>query len=216
MQKLQHPFTCIVSGPTGSGKTVFCTKFINNLPSICTEQNFEEILWCYSENASLPLKQFTRDVKFLKGVPKFSNEKKNSKLVILDDLLNEAYSRDVCDLFTKGSHHRNISVILITQNLFHQSRFARDISLNAKYIVIFKNTRDKSQFQYLARQVYPENPASLYEKYLEATQSPHGYILLDLAQDTPDLIRFRTNIFPPDITVVFAPVKNNEDKIQLP
>jgi len=49
-----------------------------------------------------------------------------------DDLLNEVYSKDVCDLFTKGSHHRNISVILITQNLFHQGRFSRYISLKPR------------------------------------------------------------------------------------
>jgi len=54
-------------------------------------------------------------------------------LIILDDLLNEVYWKDVCDLFTKDSHHRNISVILITQKLFHQGRFCRYISLNAKY-----------------------------------------------------------------------------------
>ena len=77
-------------------------------------------------------------------------------LIILDDLLNEVYSKDFCGLFTKGSHRRNISVILITQNLFHQGRFCSDISLNAKYSVALKNVRDKSQFQYLARQVNPE------------------------------------------------------------
>jgi hypothetical protein len=38
-------------------------------------------------------------------------------LIILDDLLNEAYSREVCNLFTKGSHNRNLNGILITQNL---------------------------------------------------------------------------------------------------
>jgi hypothetical protein len=86
-----------------------------------------------------------------------------TRLIVLDDLLNEAYSRDMCDLFTKGSHHRNISVILITQNLFHQGRFSRAISLNAKYIVVFKNVRDKNQFAYLARQVYPEDSNGLYE-----------------------------------------------------
>jgi hypothetical protein len=73
--------------------------------------------------------------------------------MILDDLLNEAYSRKVCDLFTKGSHHHNVSVILITQG-----RHCRDISLNAKYLVSLKNVRGKNQFLYLARQAYPENP----------------------------------------------------------
>jgi hypothetical protein len=63
------------------------------------------------------------------------------RLVIVDDLLMEADSR-VVDLFTKGSHHRNISFLFITQNLFHQKDGSRDISLNADYMIIFKNPRD--------------------------------------------------------------------------
>ena len=110
--------------------------------------------------------------------------------------VNDVYSKQVCDLFTKGSHHRNISVILITQNLFHQGRYCRDISLNAKYLVPLKYVRDKNQFIHLARQVYPENSNSLYKSYLDATQRPHGYFILDLSQDTNDFLRFRNNIFP--------------------
>jgi hypothetical protein len=138
-----------------------------------------------------------------------------TKLVVLDDLLNEVYSRDVCDLFTKGSHNRNISVILITQNLFHQGRFSRDISLNAKYIVLFKNVRDKNHFAYLARQVYPEDSNGLYESYLDATRRPHAYLLLDLAQDTDYRLRFRTNIFPSELTVVYVPVGYEKDTVEL-
>jgi len=44
----------------------------------------------------------------------FENARGQPCLFFLDDLLNEVYSRQVCDLFTKGCHHRNISVILIT------------------------------------------------------------------------------------------------------
>jgi hypothetical protein len=90
----------------------------------------------------------------------------------------------VCDLFTKGSHHRNISVILITQNVFHEGRFSRDISLNARCLVVFKNVRDRNEFAYPARHVYPEDSNGLYESYLSATRRPHGYLLLDLVQDT--------------------------------
>jgi len=102
------------------------------------------------------------------------------RVSILDDLLNEVYSKDVCDLFTNGSHHRNISVILITQNLFHQGRLCRNKSLNVKYSVALKNVRDKSQFQYLARQVHPEDSDSLYKSYLDATERPQ-VISLDFA-----------------------------------
>jgi hypothetical protein len=91
----------------------------------------------------------------------------------------------VCDLFTKGSHDRNINLILITQNLFHQGRFSRDISLNAKYLFVFNNVRDENQFAYLARQVYSKDSNGLYESYLEATRRPHGYLLLDLTRYRP-------------------------------
>jgi hypothetical protein len=49
----------------------------------------------------------------IRGIPDYEKANDNRKLVVLDDLLNKA-SRYVCDLFRKGIHHRNISVILIT------------------------------------------------------------------------------------------------------
>ena len=74
----------------------------------------------------------------------------------------------MCDLFTKCSHHRNIRVILINQNLFLQGRYFRNISLNAKYLVLVTNVRDKNRYIILARQVYPENNNSRYKAYLDA------------------------------------------------
>jgi len=64
--------------------------------------------------------------------------------------------------------------------------------------VALKNVRDKKQFMYLAGQVYPEDSLGLYNAYLNATQEPYGYPLLDLTQSTNDGLRFRTNIYPND------------------
>jgi len=94
----------------------------------------------------------------------------------------EAFNKNVCELFTKGSHHRNLSVTVVTQNIFNKSSHTRDISLNTKYIVAFKNPRDKLKFQCLARQIYAENP------YKEVTEQPHGYLLNDLTQGINDLL----------------------------
>ena len=126
-------------------------------------------------------------------------------------------SRKVCDLFTKGSHHRNISVILITQNLFHQDRHCRDLSLKAQYLVLLKNVRDRSQFSRLAQQVYPQNGEALYASYLQATARPHGYIILDLTQGINDLLRFRTAFFPDEspAPLIYAPVDYETDTIDL-
>lgn len=149
-------------------------------------------------------------IEFREGLPQtddYSHDPLTPKLVIIDDLMRESSSCNVIvDLFTKGSHHKNLSVILITQNLFHQGRGQRDISLNSNYIVVFKNPRDRAQIRHLARQVYPADPKFLEEAYFDATSQPHGYLLLDLKQSTPDKYRFRTNIFPDDaLHYVYVP-----------
>jgi len=119
-------------------------------------------------------------------------------------------------LFTKGSHHRNISVLLHTQNIFHQGTHCRDISLNAKYLVLLKNVRDKNQFTFLERQVYPEHSQSLYESFRRATSRPHGYFILDFAQDRDDRLRFRTNVFPDEgPPIVYTAINNETDTVAL-
>ena len=186
--KFKHPFSYIVSGPSGSGKSSFCIRFLQNIDALCTERNFDGgVIWCYSEKTAVPNQQLVvlkKKIRYNEGVPAdFENAHGRPCLVILDDLLNDSYSKELCDLFTKGGYHRYISVILITQNLFNQGRYWRNISLNAKYLVLLKNVRDKNHFMFLARQVYPENSTSLYKAYLNATQQPYGYFILDLSQD---------------------------------
>jgi len=104
--------------------------------------------------------------------------------VILDDLSNDAYPSKCVTCLREAAINRNISVILITQNVFHQGRYCRDISLNAHYLVALRNVRDKNKFAYLAQQVYSEDSLGLFEAYLEATQRSNGYLILDLTQDT--------------------------------
>ena len=127
--KFKHPFTCIISGPSGSGKSSFCVHFLQNLAALCTERDFNGgMIWCYSERTAVPSPTDLpkRDVHCNEGVPTdFKIARGRPCLVILDDLLNDVYSKQVCDLFKKGSHHRNISVILITQNLFDQGSYCR-------------------------------------------------------------------------------------------
>ena len=49
----KHPFTCFISGPSGSGKSSFCIKLLQNLESLCTENTFDGgILWCYIDGVS--------------------------------------------------------------------------------------------------------------------------------------------------------------------
>lgn len=142
-----------------------------------------------------------KNVEFREGLPQSSDYANDPrpKLVIIDDLMRESSAGGaIVDIFSKGSHHHSLSAFHISQNIFHQGKGQRDISLNAQYIVTFRNLRDRSQILHLSRQVCPDNPRFLQEAYWDATAKPYGYLLLDLKQTTPDNCRFRTCIFPDD------------------
>ena len=120
-----------------------------------------KIVWCHSENNA---PHHLKNVSFVKGVPDFVNPENIPTLIVLDDLMDSAYSTKVSELFTKGSHHHNINLLLITQNVFHQIPSSRDISVNSKYKVVFKNPRDKTKIVHLAQKVYPENISSFIKR----------------------------------------------------
>lgn len=192
----------MLCGPSSCGKTTFAVNLIKYL------QPLENILWLNGEVNALPknLNTLADNVEILNEIPETFDNIPANTLVIVDDLMASAYTRSICDLFTKGSHHRNISVILITQNVFHQGKFCRDISLNCKYLVLFKNPRDKSQIFPLARQIYPENPSALVRVYKEATSNSYGYLFMDLTQTTNDFLRFQTDVFNKHYNTYFCPI----------
>lgn len=206
----KHPFTALICGPTGCGKSQFVTRFMEHLPEL-VDTPIEEVIWCYSEWQNLYDKNVNPIVKFHEGLPQLEDFSRKAvpRLVIIDDMMREADER-VVDLFTKGSHHRNLSVMFVSQNVFHQGKGQRDISLNAHYLVCFKNPRDRAQIGYLSRQVFPDNSSFIREAYEDATSVPHGYLLFDFKQSTSDIMRVRTSIFPDDESnFVYIPKKKN-------
>lgn len=205
----KHPFSAIVAGPSGCGKSQFVSKFIKHITKMC-DTPFAHINWHYGSGGGGG-DSSNANITQIEGLPNLEDfDGKEPILVIIDDMMREADTR-VVDLFTKGCHHRNISVFFITQNLFHQGRGQRDISLNAHYIVCFKNPRDRVQIRYLARQIYPDSPKFIEESYADATKNPHGYLLIDLKQSTLEDMRVRSCIFPDDSTnYVYLPKKKTK------
>ena len=100
----------------------------------------------------------------------------------------------ITNLFTKGSHHRNLSVILLLQNLFYNGKEIWNISLNTHYIVLFKNPQDNTVINSLAKQMYPGKVKFLQEVFRDATMLPYHYLFLDLKPYTDDKYRVRTCI----------------------
>ena len=141
-------------------------------------------------------------IEFVQGIPSsLENDTyldvNIRNLIVIDDQMIEAGSDNrIVNLFTKGSHHRNLSVIYIVQNVFHQGKGSRSISLNSHYLVLFKNPRDKLQILTLAKQMYPRQTALFLKEYEEAVRRPYGYLFVDLKPTTPESCRLRTNVLP--------------------
>lgn len=212
--RFKHPFTCLVCGPTQSGKTHFVAnlvaerrRVINPPPAV--------IIWCFGEYTR-DLAALERDfgVRVVDGLDELREvlaERAVASapaLVVLDDVMGEAGdSREVRDLFTRGSHHRDLSVVLVTQNAFHQGKAMRSISLNSQYIVLLKNPRDAGQARYLGQQLFPGRARFFADAYKQATARPHGYLLLDLTQGASDDMRVLSDVLPGQTGYYYVPTK---------
>lgn len=165
-----------------------------------------KIIWCHGEEQETH-KDLPSEVLLFEGLEGLKEiDRKERNLVILDDLMHQVGNNsDVSELFTKGSHHRNLSVILIVQNMFFQSKVMRTMSLNSHYMVLFKNPRDAGQIRSLSSQLFPGKSLYLVDAYKQATSRPHGYLLLDLTQSTLEKYRVLSDILPNEESFYYLP-----------
>ena len=115
--KLRHPFTMMVAASTGGGKTWLVKNLLENREQWISPAP-QRIVWIYGQWQPLyaEMQRIIRDIEFVKGIPvniedeQFLNPAIQN-LIVIDDLMSEASNdKRICDLFTKGSHHRNLTV----------------------------------------------------------------------------------------------------------
>ena len=209
---LHHPFTAIVAGLTWCGKTKWVLHLVDNARKM-TQPPPAKIWYCYGEYQQL-FSEYCH-ANFHEGLPDMNHKVFDGRyptLLVVDDLMSES-NQLVANIFTKISHHRNISILHLTQNIFDKNKFARTISLNAHYLVLFQNPRDANQFATLARQMYPNDSRFAAEAYADATSVPYGYLLVDLKPEQDDRYRLRTNVFPSETQYVY--VRKNEKDMRV-
>ena len=92
-------------------------------------------------------------------------------LIVFDDMLNSKSLSNLAPLFTVDGRHMNMSLIFLTQRMFVNDEYFRQISQNCDYFFIFKNPRNSSEIRTLAQQITPGS-LHLIKIYIEATRDP--------------------------------------------
>jgi len=200
-----HPFTCILSGPSRCGKTEWTLKLLKHRKEMI-KPNVEQIIWCYGSKGTIPrVREVCDNVTFVQNLPNLDDmDSSIPKLVIMDDLQAMATDGTVARIFARESHHNNLSCIFIVQNAFGKQNDMRDASLNTMYRVIFPNPIDKLQLHILGRGFKPQHP-SFFADCLEdrKKETDYGYLLVDYTPTTKDVLRVRSNIFPGEENLVY-------------
>jgi hypothetical protein len=199
---LKAPCIITIAGQTQSGKSTLTSKILIRHKEII-DHPMDTIVYCYAVYQPKlfgRLKETVPGIKFHQGLPENFNTFNGDghKLVVLDDLMTDVSGNaEAVKAFTISSHHYNISIILLVQNLFYKN--IRDLVLQSKYICAMKNPRDSVAIRTLGQQMNGGKKNLLVEAATkDLMKKSYGYLVLDYSQTQDDMYRVRSSLFPED------------------
>ena len=159
--RLKENFKLFVSGPSRCGKTVFVAKLIENIQSFA-KQPPTSIIYVYKVWQDKYDEMESLGVNFMKDSENIIDNIKSAAkgqpvLVIFDELIGSKSLKNIADMFTVDARHMKISMVFLTQRLFVNDEYFRQISQNSDYFCLFKNPRNSSEIRNLAQQITPGN-----------------------------------------------------------
>ena len=199
--RLKENFKLFISGPSRCGKTFFVGNLIQNIKSFSRDPP-EIVIYIYTvwqgkyDEMSSIVHHFIED-----GEEMYSRIQKlifrKRALIVFDDMMNSPSLPLIAKLFTVDGRHMNLSLVFLSQKLYKNDDYFRQISRNADYYCIFKSVRDLSEIRTLAQQMTPGS-LDLVIIYQKATKNPWSYLFIDLTQDCDDKLRYRCELFQHD------------------
>ena len=114
----KHPFPALVAGPTCCGKSQYVKRLLESGEDMIEDAS-ENIIWCYEvyQPGHDEMLWSVPNITFVEGIPGDLESIINpsiKNILIIDDLMYElGKDQRITTLFTKGCHHRNLSVIFI-------------------------------------------------------------------------------------------------------
>jgi hypothetical protein len=198
------PSLLYLTGTSYSGKTEFILKLIENHQRLFIP-NIQRIVFVYAENQPKLFERVKKaypETEFVQGLfelqSKIDFNASVPTLLVLDDIAHESsMSEYVLQLAVRESHHKAITVVYVQHNLFQQNKHSKTISLQSKYIILFKNPRDVNQYKYLGNQILGNGGGKIlvqvFRDISEGNSYPH--LIIDLHPESNPKLSLISNLF---------------------
>ena len=199
--RLKENFKLFLAGPSRCGKTFFVADLLQNLDTITKDSPsfiiyvYKTWQWKFDEMKHLVHVFLEDDENVVEKIKEYATGQ--SILVVFDDMINSKSLNTLAPLFTVDGRHMNMSLVFLTQRMFVNDEYFRQISQNCDYFIVFKNPRNSSEIRTLAQQI---TPGSLYliKIYIEATKEPFSYLFINLTQECESEVKYLSQIFTKD------------------
>ena len=172
---------------------------------------FRRVLYCHTSSWKAIFDHFRAfGVHFHPGLPEDMTElfppAQRPGMLILDDLMQETTkSPQITQLLTHGTHHLDLFIITLSQNLYPGGQEEASQNRNYHYTVLFKNPADTRYVKALGNRWLGDS--AFWQMYQKAAHRPFGYFMIDHHPRTNEAICFRTHTLldePEPVTVLQA------------
>jgi len=209
-----------VLGPSMSGKSHFVGELLSKQEWFL-ENPAVKIYW-YSPHGHLPYQiSSNKNVTSILGLPwaaaaaaeaeaednngEAMADESGHQIIVLDDFADlTENSKELTAIYTQHSHHKNFSIIRMSQNLFWAGKGSRTRSLNVHYLVLMRQCRDYKQIRQLARQMTQNEKQfnGFMAAYFHATgKVPYSHFLISVHPRDSQKLFLRSNLFGGNTTV---------------
>ena len=207
----EHPYTILIVGGPGSGKTNTLVNLINNQPDIdqiymYAKDPYEtKYQYLINKREKVGLNHFDEHKAFIeysndmqdvyKNIEDYNPGKKRKIVIVFDDMIadminNKRFNPIVTELFIRG-RKLTISIVFITQSCF---KMPKDVRLNSTHFFSMKipNKRELQQiaFNYLSDIDFKD----FMKIDKKCTAEPYSFLVNDTTLPSDDPLRFRKNL----------------------
>ena len=219
--RLKSAATIILSGSSGCGKTQLAEQIVCENKNIFTSP-FEEVVWCFGRHAD-DTKMFIHIRSVLEkdnvalhlheGCPYeaiesntlFEKPRSAHKALIIDDLFSSpTQNKTLQECFSVLSHHLNITVILIIQNLQAASTGQRvalgTLLRSCSHLVVFVGRRMLPIVKSIGSSFFPGELFRVLEPFNDMIKrgDQHNYIVFDFLNSDSRLQVREKGLLPSD------------------